>query len=136
MISKRTIKVLLAKPGLDGHDVGLKVVASALRDAGMEVLYVGLRQTPESIVKTAIAEDVDVIGLSFHSFDHKVVAPKVIRLLKENNASHIAVIVGGSILRKDAETLKEMGVNEVFGPETPTENIISFMQDNIRPREG
>ena len=131
MSSKRPIRVLLAKPGLDGHDAGVKVVASALRDAGMEVVYMGLRQTPGEIVKAAIAEDADVIGLSFHSLAHKVIAPKVISLLKENNASHIPVVVGGSILKKDAEALKQVGVRDVFGPETPTDNIVNFIKDSV-----
>ena len=132
MSSERTIRVLLAKPGLDGHDVGMKVVASALRDAGMEVVYTGLRQTPEEIVKAAIAEDADLIGLSFHSLAHKVIAPKVIDLLKENNASHILVIVGGSILKKDADAMKKMGVTEVFGPESATSDVVDFVKKNVR----
>jgi methylmalonyl-CoA mutase C-terminal domain/subunit len=132
MSSERTIRVLLAKPGLDGHDVGMKVVASALRDAGMEVVYTGLRQTPEEIVKAAIAEDADLIGLSFHSLAHKVITPKVINLLKENNASHILVIVGGSILKKDADAMKKMGVTEVFGPESATSDIVDFVKKNVR----
>ena len=132
MSSERTIRVLLAKPGLDGHDVGMKVVASALRDAGIEVVYTGLRQTPEEIVKAAIAEDADLIGLSFHSLAHKVIAPKVIDLLKENNASHILVIVGGSILKKDADAMKKMGITEVFGPESATSDIIDFIKKNVR----
>ena len=132
MSSERPIRVLVAKPGLDGHDVGMKVVASALRDAGMEVVYTGLRQTPEEIVKAAIAEDVNVIGLSFHSLAHKVITPKVIDLLKENNASHIIVIVGGSILKKDADAMKKMGVTEVFGPESPTGDIVDFIEKNVK----
>lgn len=132
MSSERTIRVLLAKPGLDGHDVGMKVVASALRDAGMEVVYTGLRQTPEEIVKAAIAEDADLIGLSFHSLAHKVITPKVINLLKENNASHILVIVGGSILKKDADAMKKMGITEVFGPESATSDIVDFINKNVR----
>ncbi len=132
MSSERTIRVLLAKPGLDGHDVGMKVVASALRDAGIEVVYTGLRQTPEEIVKAAIAEDADLIGLSFHSLAHKVIAPKVIDLLKENNASHILVIVGGSILKKDADAMKKMGVTEVFGPESATSDVVDFVKKNVR----
>ena len=136
MNSERPIRVLLAKPGLDGHDAGVKTVASALRDAGMEVVYTGLRQMPEEIVKAAVAEGADVIGLSFHSLAHKVIVPRVISLLKENNASHIPVVVGGSILKKDAEVLKQMGVREVFGPETPTDNIINFIKDNVKAEGG
>jgi len=132
MSSARPIRVLLAKPGLDGHDVGIKVIASALRDAGMEVVYVGLRQTPERIVKAAIAEDVDLIGLSFHSLAHKVIVPKVIDLLKENNVSHIPVVVGGSILKKDGDDMKKIGVTEVFGPESTTSHIVDFIKKNVR----
>ena len=132
MSSERPIRVLLAKPGLDGHDVGVKVVASALRDAGMEVIYTGLRQMPEEIVKAAIAEDVDVIGLSFQSLAHKVIVPKVISLLSENNLADVLLIVGGSILKKDADDMKQMGVAEVFGPESPTGDIIDFIKRNVK----
>ena len=121
------LRVLLVKPGIDGHDVGIKVVASALRDAGMEVIYMGMRQMPDQIVKAAIDEGIDVIGLSFHSLAHQGITAEIIRLLREQNVS-IPVIVGGSILQKHAEALKAMGVAETFGVEIPTSKIIDFIK--------
>ncbi|MBO8139765.1 MAG: cobalamin B12-binding domain-containing protein [Thermosipho sp. (in: Bacteria)] len=121
---KNKIRVLIAKPGLDGHDRGAKVVAKALRDAGMEVIYTGLRQTPEQIVKTAIQEDVDLIGLSILSGAHMNICPKLLELMKENDIENIPVFVGGIVPPDDAEELKRMGIKEVFGPGTPLSTIV------------
>jgi methylmalonyl-CoA mutase C-terminal domain/subunit len=124
----RKIRVLVAKPGLDGHDRGAKVVARALRDAGMEVIYTGLRQTPEQIVEAALQEDVDCVGLSILSGAHMTLVPRIIQLLKENSAEDILVTVGGIIPDEDVLRLKELGVAEIFGPGTTTQQIISFIQ--------
>lgn len=123
------IRVLVAKPGLDGHDRGAKVVARALRDAGMEVIYSGLRQTPEAIVETAIQEDVDVIGLSALSGAHMTLFPKVVQLLKDRDAGDIAVIGGGTIPAEDVEELTAAGVQAVFGPGTSTETIVETVRE-------
>jgi len=136
MSAEAPIKVLLAKPGLDGHDVGVKVVASALRDAGMEVIYLGLRQTAQQIVTATLEEDVDVIGLSFHSLIHEAFISELMNLLKEKNATGILVIAGGSILKTHAQNLKPMGVAEVFGVETPTQKIVNFIRENVKPKRG
>jgi methylmalonyl-CoA mutase C-terminal domain/subunit len=125
---EKKIRVLVAKPGLDGHDRGAKVVARALRDAGMEVIYTGLHQTPEQIVETAIQEDVDVIGLSCLSGAHSVLFTKVVEGLKKNDMEDVLVIGGGIIPKEDVSTLKEVGVAEVFGPGTLTEDIIRFIR--------
>ncbi len=125
---KRKIRVLIAKPGLDGHDRGAKVVARALRDAGMEVIYTGLRQTPEQIVETAIQEDVDLIGLSILSGAHMILVPKVLKIMKERGLN-VPVFVGGIIPPDDAKKLKEMGVAEVFGPGTPLKQIIERVKE-------
>ncbi|BBJ28879.1 cobalamin B12-binding domain-containing protein [Athalassotoga saccharophila] len=117
------IKVLISKPGLDGHDRGAKVIARALRDAGMEVIYTGIRQTPEQIVQTAIDEDVDILGVSILSGAHMKLVPKILELLKEKG-SKIPVFVGGIIPEDDAIELKKLGVIEVYGPGTPTSEII------------
>ncbi|MDK2899672.1 MAG: methylmalonyl-CoA mutase, C-terminal domain [Thermosipho sp. (in: thermotogales)] len=121
---EKKIRVLIAKPGLDGHDRGAKVVSKALRDAGMEVIYTGLRQTPEQIVKAAIQEDVDVIGLSILSGAHMSICKKVLDLMKENGIENIPVFVGGIIPEDDARELKKMGIKEVFGPGTPLSTIV------------
>ncbi len=121
----------MAKPGLDGHDRGAKVVARALRDAGMEVIYTGLRQTPEQVVEAALQEDVDCVGLSILSGAHMTLVPKVIQLLKENNAEDILVTVGGIVPDEDVSTLKKLGVAEIFGPGTPTQKIIEFIQSHV-----
>ncbi|MGD2250755.1 MAG: cobalamin B12-binding domain-containing protein [Candidatus Methanofastidiosia archaeon] len=127
----KKIRVLVAKPGLDGHDRGAKVVARALRDAGMEVIYTGLRQTPEQIVEAALQEDVDCVGLSILSGAHMTLVPKVVTLLKENNAEDILVTVGGIIPDEDVTTLKKMGVKGVFGPGTTTHEIIEFIESSV-----
>ncbi|MBU7031996.1 MAG: cobalamin B12-binding domain-containing protein [Theionarchaea archaeon] len=128
----KKIRVLVAKPGLDGHDRGAKVVARALRDAGMEVIYTGLRQTPEQIVEAALQEDVDCVGLSILSGAHMTLIPKVIELLKKNKAEDILITVGGIIPDEDAAKLKSSGVDEIFGPGTPTQDIIEFIQSHAR----
>lgn len=124
----RKIRVLIAKPGLDGHDRGAKVVASALREAGMEVIYLGLRQTPEMIVEAALQEDVDVIGLSILSGAHMTLFPKVLKLMKEKGLTNVLLTGGGIIPKEDAEKLRGMGVGELFGPGTPTSVIIEYIK--------
>ena len=125
------VKILIAKPGLDGHDRGAKIVARALRDAGFEVIYTGLHQTPEMIVESAIQEDVDAIGLSILSGAHMAIFPEVLRLLRERGAEHIKVFGGGIIPPEDVKKLKEMGVLEIFLPGTSTDEIIKFVQEKI-----
>jgi len=129
---ERPIRVLMAKPGLDGHDRGAKVVARALRDAGMEVIYTGLRQTPEQIVAAAIQEDVDVVAMSILSGAHNHLFPKVVELLKDNNADDILVVGGGVIPEEDIPYLKSVGVSEVFTPGTPTQVTIDFIRANLK----
>ena len=124
----RTIRVLVAKPGLDGHDRGAKVIARALRDAGMEVIYTGLRQTPEQISEAAIQEDVDVVALSLLSGAHMTLMPRVVELLKAKQAEDIVVLGGGVIPPDDAAELKKRGVREIFGPGTPTDTIVEFVR--------
>lgn len=124
-MSEKKIRVLVAKPGLDGHDRGAKVVARALRDAGMEVIYTGLRQTPEMIAEAALQEDVDVVGLSILSGAHMALAPRVLDLLKANGQTHVKVFLGGIIPDEDLPRLKEMGVTGVYGPGANTEDIIN-----------
>ena len=128
------IRVLIAKPGLDGHDRGAKVVARSLRDAGYEVIYTGLRQTPEAIVATAIQEDVDAIGLSILSGAHNTVFPRIIELLKEKNASDIVVFGGGVIPETDIPGLLKAGVAHIFTPGTPTEDTVKFLEENVKPK--
>jgi len=128
----KKIRVLIAKPGLDGHDRGAKVVANSLRDAGMEVIYTGLRQTPEQIVEAAIQEDVDVIGLSVLSGAHNVLVQKMMELLNEQGVKDVLIIIGGIIPGQDHSTLKEMGVDAIFSPGSTSEEIIQFIESNIR----
>ncbi|HVP27120.1 MAG TPA: cobalamin B12-binding domain-containing protein [Candidatus Bathyarchaeia archaeon] len=132
MQSERKIRVLIAKPGLDSHDRGAKVVARALRDAGMEVIYTGLRQTPEQIAETALQEDVDVIGLSILSGAHKALFPRIMNLLKKKGLKDIMVFAGGIIPEEDVPDMKKLGVREVFGPGTTTEAIIQYVRENVR----
>ena len=127
-MSERKIRVLIAKPGLDGHDRGAKVIARALRDAGMEVIYTGLRQTPEQIVSAAIQEDVDAIGLSILSGAHNVLFPEVMRRLKEEGGEDIVVFAGGIIPEKDIPRLKEMGIREICLPGTPTSAAVNAIR--------
>jgi methylmalonyl-CoA mutase C-terminal domain/subunit len=133
---KRKVRILIAKPGLDGHDRGAKVIAHALRDAGYEVIYTGLRQKPEQIVKTAIQEDVDMIGMSILSGAHNVLFKKVMDLLKENNAEDIVVFGGGIIPDDDVEYLKSIGVKAIFGPGTPIQKTIDFVEKIAREKYG
>ena len=128
---EKKIRVLIAKPGLDGHDRGAKVIARALRDAGMEVIYTGLRQTPEQIVAAALQEDVDVVGLSVLSGAHMGLAEKIIVKLKEENAADKMVLVGGTILKKDVAKLKDMGVSEVFATGSRLEEPIKFIKEKL-----
>ena len=131
MKSEKKIRVLIAKPGLDSHDRGAKVVARALRDAGMEVIYTGLRQTPEQIAETALQEDVDVIGLSILSGAHKTLFPRIVNLLKQKGLTDVMVFAGGIIPEEDVEDLKKLGIKEIFGPGTTTESIIKYVFDNV-----
>ena len=125
------IRVLVAKPGLDGHDRGAKVIARALRDAGMEVIYTGLRQTPEMIVKAALQEDVQVIGLSVLSGAHNAIVPRLLELLREKNMMDVVVIVGGTIPDEDAVALKQLGVAEVFQPGASLDRIVEFIRNRV-----
>ena len=131
--SNRKIRVVVAKPGLDGHDRGAKIIARALRDAGMEVIYTGLHQTPEQIVETVIQEDADAVGLSILSGAHMTLVPKVIELLREQDAGDVVVTVGGTIPAQDIPELKELGVAEVFTPGSPTQDIIDFIKKSVTP---
>jgi methylmalonyl-CoA mutase C-terminal domain/subunit len=131
-MTKKKIRVLAAKPGLDGHDRGIKVICYALRDAGMEVIYTGLRQTPEQIVQAAIQEDVDVIAMSVLSGAHDYLFPRVMELLKEAGARDVLVIGGGIIPEGDIPGLKEAGIRAIFGPGTPTSETVRFIQENVR----
>ena len=132
MSAERSIRVVVAKPGLDGHDRGAKIVARALRDAGFEVIYTGLHQTPEQIVATAIQEDADAIGLSVLSGAHNYLFKRVLELLKEKGADDVAVFGGGIIPPEDVAALKAMGVKELFTPGTSTQDIIGFVREHIR----
>jgi methylmalonyl-CoA mutase C-terminal domain/subunit len=130
----RKIRVLVAKPGLDGHDRGAKIIARALRDAGFEVIYTGLHQTPEMVVSTAIQEDVDAVSLSILSGAHNYLFPRVIELLRERGAGDIAVFGGGIVPDEDIKALKAGGVKEIFTPGATTESVISWVRANISPR--
>ena len=133
-MGKRKIRVLIAKVGLDGHDRGAKIVARSLMDAGMEVIYTGLRQTAEDIATAAVQEDVDVVGLSFLSGDHMVLVPKVMQTLREKGLENIMVIAGGIILKHQIPELKKIGVQEVFLPGIPPAEIASYIQENLGQR--
>ena len=130
MTDKR-IRVLIAKPGLDGHDRGAKVIARALRDAGMEVVYTGIRQTPEMIAEAALHEDVDVVGMSILSGAHMALFPRVMELLRENEMDDVLVVTGGIIPDEDVPVLNKMGIKGVFGPGTPTDQIVDFIRENV-----
>jgi len=129
--SEKHIRVLIAKPGLDGHDRGAKIVARALRDAGMEVIYAGLRQTPEMVVQAAVQEDVDVIGLSIHSGAHNYILERIVELLKEHDAEDIGLVVGGIIPDRDVERLRGLGIDAIFPPGTTTTEIIEFIRQRM-----
>ncbi|MGC8490885.1 MAG: cobalamin B12-binding domain-containing protein [Syntrophobacteraceae bacterium] len=135
MVSARKLRILVAKPGLDGHDRGARVVARAFRDAGFEVIYTGCHQTPEQIVSTALQEDVDLIGLSILSGAHRYSFPRVLELLRENNAEDISVIGGGIFPLEDIPMLKEAGIKELFEPGAKLGDIIEWVEKNIRPHE-
>ena len=134
MMAERKIRVLVAKPGLDGHDRGAKVIARALRDAGMEVIYTGLRQTPEMIVNAALQEDVDVIGLSILSGAHNAIVPRVTELLRSNKMEDVLLMLGGTIPEQDVAALKKGGVAAIFGPGTAMDQIVEFIRKNVKPR--
>ena len=131
--SNRKIRVVVAKPGLDGHDRGAKIIARALRDAGMEVIYTGLHQTPEQIVETVLQEDADAVGLSILSGAHMTLVPRVVALLREQEAGDVIVTVGGTIPAQDIPELKELGVAAVFTPGAPTSDIIEFIRGAVTP---
>ncbi|HSK15138.1 MAG TPA: cobalamin B12-binding domain-containing protein [Gaiellaceae bacterium] len=127
----RKIRVVIAKPGLDGHDRGAKIIARALRDAGMEVVYTGLHQTPEQIVETAVQEDADAVGISILSGAHMTLVPRILEGLRENGVDDVLVLVGGTIPRDDVLELKEQGVAEVFTPGAPVSEIVDFLRANV-----
>ena len=133
-LSARPIRVLVGKPGLDGHDRGAKVIARALRDSGMEVIYTGIRQSPQMIAQAASQEDVDVIGMSILSGAHLEILPEIMSLLKDQGMDDVIVVVGGIIPEVDRQPLKDLGIAEVFGPGTTTGSIVEFIQEKIRDR--
>ena len=135
MMSEKKIRVVVAKPGLDSHDRGAKVIARAFRDAGMEVIYTGLRQTPEQIVETALQEDVDVIALSILSGAHMTLFPKIMELAEERRLDDVLVFAGGIIPEEDIPALKKIGIVEVFGPGTNTDELIRFIRHNVKERK-
>ena len=134
--AERKIRVLVCKPGLDGHDRGAKVVAASLRDAGMEVVYTGLRQTPAMIVESALQEDVDVIGLSMHSAAHMTIFPKVLQLLREKKMDHVLLTGGGVIPDEDMAALNAMGIGKLFGPGTPLRTSVEYIRAEVSRRRG
>jgi len=133
-MTDRKIRVLICKPGLDGHDRGAKVVAAALRDAGMEVVYTGLRQSPEMVVETAVQEDVDAIGLSLHSAAHMTIFPKVLKLLKKRGAGHVLLTGGGIIPDEDRAELETLGVGRLFGPGATSDEIVKYITQEVARR--
>lgn len=133
---EHTIRVIVAKVGLDGHDRGAKIIARALRDAGMEVIYTGLHQTPEQVVEAAIQEDADAIGISILSGAHMTLVPRIVDLLREQGADDVSVFCGGTIPKGDVEKLKELGVGEVFTPGTPTTRAVDYIREAIPARQG
>ena len=134
--NNRPIRVLVAKPGLDGHDRGAKVIARALRDSGMEVIYTGIRQSPQMIAQAAAQEDVDVIGMSILSGAHLEILPEIMDLLRDQGMDDVIVVVGGIIPEVDRQPLKDLGIAEVFGPGTTTGYIVEFIQDLVKERAG
>ncbi len=135
MSKEKKIRIVVAKPGLDSHDRGAKVIARAFRDSGMEVIYTGLRQTPEQIVETALQEDVDVIALSILSGAHMTLFPKIMELVKERGLDDVLVFAGGIIPEEDVPALKKIGIAEVFGPGTNTDTLVEFVRQNVRKRK-
>ncbi len=134
-MAEKRLRILVAKPGLDGHDRGAKIIARALRDGGFEVIYTGLHQTPEMIAEAAVQEDVDAVGLSVLSGAHMTLFPEVIRLLKQRGAEDVAVFGGGIIPDDDAARLKQQGVKEIFTPGASTDDIVKWVRENVKPRE-
>ena len=134
--NNRPIRVLVAKPGLDGHDRGAKVIARALRDSGMEVIYTGIRQSPQMIAQAASQEDVDVIGMSILSGAHLEILPEILDLLRDQGMDDVIVVVGGIIPEVDRQPLKDLGIAEVFGPGTTTGSIVEFIQERVKERAG
>ncbi len=135
-MTKERIKVLIAKPGLDGHDRGAKVVARALRDAGLEVVYTGIRQTPEMIAESALQEDVDLVGLSILSGAHLDLFPRVTEEMKKRGLDDVILLAGGIIPQEDIPTLQELGFRAIFGPGVPTADIVAWVRANVHPRTG
>ncbi|MFL5866322.1 MAG: cobalamin B12-binding domain-containing protein [Thermoleophilaceae bacterium] len=131
MSNGRKIRVVVAKPGLDGHDRGAKIIARALRDAGMEVIYTGLHQTPEQIVETVLQEDADAVGLSILSGAHMTLVPKIVELLREQGADDVIVVVGGTIPNEDIPELKDLGVAEIFTPGASVQGIVDYIQESV-----
>lgn len=131
-MAEKKVRVLIAKPGLDGHDRGAKVIARALRDAGMEVIYTGLRQTPEMVAEAALQEDVDVVGLSILSGAHLAIVPKIVELIRKNGQDNVKILVGGIIPEEDVPVLLEKGVAAVYGPGTPTTRVIEDIQNSVK----
>ncbi|MCC6804173.1 MAG: cobalamin B12-binding domain-containing protein [Anaerolineae bacterium] len=136
MVTEQTIRVLIAKPGLDGHDRGAKVIARALRDAGMEVIYTGLRQTPEMIAEAALQEDVDVVGLSILSGAHLALVPRIRAVLDQHGLNDVPLLVGGIIPDDDKPKLEELGVTGIFGPGTNTDDIVTFIRQLMEAKSG
>jgi len=134
-VAEKRLRILVAKPGLDGHDRGAKIIARALRDGGFEVIYTGLHQTPEMIAEAVIQEDADAVGLSVLSGAHMTLFPEVLRLLKEKGADDVAIFGGGIIPEEDAKKLKGMGVREIFTPGASTEDIVKWVNENVHPRQ-
>ena len=134
-MAEKRLRILVAKPGLDGHDRGAKIIARALRDGGFEVIYTGLHQTPEMIAEAAVQEDADAVGLSVLSGAHMTLFPEVMRLLKERGAGEVAVFGGGIIPDEDADKLKQMGVRQIFTPGASTEDIVKWVRENVAPRQ-
>jgi methylmalonyl-CoA mutase C-terminal domain/subunit len=133
-MAEKRLRILVAKPGLDGHDRGAKIIARALRDGGFEVIYTGLHQTPEMIAEAAVQEDADAVGLSVLSGAHMTLFPEVMRLLKERGAGEVAVFGGGIIPDEDADKLKALGVRQIFTPGASTEDIVKWVRENVAPR--
>jgi methylmalonyl-CoA mutase C-terminal domain/subunit len=134
MLTTRPLRILIAKPGLDGHDRGAKVIARALRDAGMEVIYTGLRQTPEMIAKAALQEDVDAVGLSILSGAHNTLLPRIAELLRANEMGDVPIFAGGIIPEEDIPALQAAGISAIFGPGTPLSEIVQFIRDHTQPK--
>ena len=133
-MAEKRLRILVAKPGLDGHDRGAKIIARALRDGGFEVIYTGLHQTPDMIAEAAVQEDVDAVGLSILSGAHMTLFPEVVRLLKEKGAGDVTIFGGGIVHDEDAVKLKQMGVARIFTPGSSTEDIIKWVRENVKPR--